>query len=892
MSLFESVLLGAQLSDSITMPSSRFFAFLLGGAALSLVLSTSASAEVLIDQQQLTGQGKTVAQQVYADVHQRPSPFGQMAMPTMLPNEPMVITSKGYGTKNSITTSAAKEPIALKPLPKWGMAAPAAPISTGERSAILLRPPSAARDVIHQLAQQSPVRSDAQQTADNSPLRLRPPAPIPPAPQFAQMQHTTAPAQYAIAPQPNTQVMAPMPQVAAMAPPPANTAIAAPVVPPQPQMQMAMNAAPVATAVPVSQMGQLRAEDVVALDFGSGESGKPVEQKKPEAQPVANIPPAAPVEKSKSDDVLPDVPTFMPPLEDEQPAPVKTSEASAVKETASAEPQFISPLIEGLPTDEDSSEDKTSTLAMMAPAAPATTRAKHEEPQTDAVKTADAPPAPKLDTPSFISAFDDAADTAPKVAETATDTIVAAAPKPEHVLPNIPAAPKAEPIAEPKLADAEKIEKAAEVGETHASADHAADAVVQSLKEPAASKENFAAATATPEQTQIATADIDWNADAKPKASKATKKAKAVKNNVTTVELSPEEKLQVALKEKAEADAKAQAEAQELIRKQEAEIARLKAETDAKAKAEADRLAQIQSEELARQQQEEIARIQAEADAKAKAEAERLAKAQAEEYARQQKEELARVKAEAEAKAKAEAEQLAKEQAEEAKKLADAQAEKIEKLAKAREEEIAQAKAEALEQAKADMEAEARAKAEAKIVADKKAADEAITERARQQLAAAREKLNADMPAVPTTPVERVNITEEPEKIKASGVETASLNSGAVSDAIASAEPAPLVQQTVLFKSGMSVLPSTANAVVKDLAQQAKNSRDAKIILSAYADGTSQASSSARRLSLQRAMLMRDALNKMGVAISRVEVRAQTAAPGDANPDRVDITLQ
>lgn len=874
------------------MPSSRFFAFLLGGAALSLVLSTSARAEVLIDQQQLTGQGKTVAQQVYGDVHQRPSPFGQAAVATILPDEPVVITSKGYGAQNSIANSDAKEPIALKPLPKWGMAAPAQPISTGERSAILLRPPSAARDVIHQLAQQSPLRSDAQQTADNSPLRLRPPAPIPPAPQFAQMQQMPVPAQYAAAPLPNTQVMAPMPQAVAMAPPPTTTAIAAPVAPaaaPQTQVQVAMNTAPVAAAaVPVSQMGQLRAEDVVALDFGSSESGKPVEEKKaPEAQPVANVPPAAPVEEKVPDDVLPDVPAFMPPLEDEQAAPVKTSEAPAAAKAASVEPQFISPLTEGLPTDEDSGENKTSTLAMVAPSSPAP-EIKSEEPKTDAVKTADAPPASEENTPSFISAFDDAVSTAPNAAESTAETIVAAAPKAEHVLPNIPAAPKAEPVGEPKLADANKLEKAAAVGETHASADHAADAVVQSLKEPEASKENFAAATAETKPQQIAANDIDWNADAKPVVDAAAEKAKAeeaekiklaeAEQAKVAAEAEAKAKIEAELKAKAEADAKAQAEAEALIRKQQEEIAQAKAEAEAKAKAEADRLAQIQAEELARQQQEEIARIKAEAEAKAKAEAEQLAKAQAEEMARQQEAELAQAKAEAQAQAKAEAEQLAKVQAEE---RAKAQAAAIEK-----------AKAEALAQAKAEMEAKAQAEAEAKIAADKKAADDAIAERARQQLAAAREKLNAEMPAVPTTPVERVSIMEEPEKIKTNGVETASLNAGAVSDAVVSAEAAPLVQQTVLFQSGMSVLPSNANAVVKDLAQQAKNSRDAKIILSAYADGSSQASSSARRLSLQRAMLMRDALNKMGIAISRVEVRAQTAAPGDANPDRVDITLQ
>jgi outer membrane protein OmpA-like peptidoglycan-associated protein len=79
---------------------------------------------------------------------------------------------------------------------------------------------------------------------------------------------------------------------------------------------------------------------------------------------------------------------------------------------------------------------------------------------------------------------------------------------------------------------------------------------------------------------------------------------------------------------------------------------------------------------------------------------------------------------------------------------------------------------------------------------------------------------------------------------------------------------------------------------VRQLAQQIKNSDEAKVVISAYADAAVQAGSGARRLSLQRAVLVRDALARQGVEISRMSVKAQTAEPGTINPDRVEVSVE
>lgn len=824
------------------MQSSRFFTFLLGTAAVSLALASTAHAEVLIDQQQLTGQGKTIAQQqFYDDVRARPSPFGNAPINANLPTEPMVI---GDASASSSHLPTAPKPIMLKPLPKWGLAAPAQPISAGGRTAILLKPPGSEK-LINQLASQSPVRKpQAVKTADNTLMRLRPPAPIP-AMQVAQSSLAPQTLKDPSAPQPNT--------------------------------QMAMNAAPVAAAVPVSQMGELRAEDVVALDMNALQGASPAAAVKA-AAPAAPLPAASPKpepvvaprsapEEDQDSDVLPEVPKFMPPLDG---APAQTSELkSAPAQTANAEPRFMSPLTEGLPVD----EDRDTKVAMAAPAAPLR-EPKRETPQIDTSKQVETlePELPKQ----------------------------AAASK--NMLPPLPAAPDAPPAPAAEAAgQAEKL-LAPEVATAHASPDQAADAVVSSLKEPV-EKQN----APVPVPVAEVEPDIEIKKDGSVHWKKDRIAAETIEKNTRIAEASQRTELMAqAEAEKLAAQKLAvQKIAQEEADKEERRLAEIKAKEEAEAKlaaeAEAKRLAEIKAKEDAEAKLIADAKAKAEAEAEAKRLAELKVQEEAERLARQESEKALAAKEAAEANAKLAAEEKAKaiaevEQKAEAEKLAKAQAEEA---LRAKEAEIAQARAE-LEAQKLAAAQAAQAEAAAKVEADA-AMKLAIEEKAKlleatvtkNKMAIANaepEMIKAE--AVPTEPVRRVNIIEPAKIAPKLEVKQASLSSGAMDAGSAAANTEPLTRETLLFSSGLSALPGNSDPVIRELAQQMKNNRDAKMTINAYADGASQTGAAARRLSLQRAMLMRDALNKQGVPVSRVQVRAQTAVVGESNPDRVEVIVQ
>jgi len=59
----------------------------------------------------------------------------------------------------------------------------------------------------------------------------------------------------------------------------------------------------------------------------------------------------------------------------------------------------------------------------------------------------------------------------------------------------------------------------------------------------------------------------------------------------------------------------------------------------------------------------------------------------------------------------------------------------------------------------------------------------------------------------------------------------------------------------------------------------------------AYAAGTPEDPSTARRLSLARALAVRSALIADGIASARIYVRALGAVAGDSEPDRVDLAV-
>jgi len=96
---------------------------------------------------------------------------------------------------------------------------------------------------------------------------------------------------------------------------------------------------------------------------------------------------------------------------------------------------------------------------------------------------------------------------------------------------------------------------------------------------------------------------------------------------------------------------------------------------------------------------------------------------------------------------------------------------------------------------------------------------------------------------------------------------------------------------TVTFGSDQSDLSSSSDAAIQKLARAAPNSDTTSFNVLAYAHGDPQDPSTARRLSLSRALAIRSALMAAGVPSTRVYVRALGDQGGKGPPDRAEITV-
>jgi len=92
------------------------------------------------------------------------------------------------------------------------------------------------------------------------------------------------------------------------------------------------------------------------------------------------------------------------------------------------------------------------------------------------------------------------------------------------------------------------------------------------------------------------------------------------------------------------------------------------------------------------------------------------------------------------------------------------------------------------------------------------------------------------------------------------------------------------------FTGASTRLSPDAKARLRDLAGQIAVAGD-RLQLKAYAGGTSETPSSARRLSLSRALAVRSFLIESGVRSTRIDVRALGRASDAGPPDRVDVVL-
>jgi outer membrane protein OmpA-like peptidoglycan-associated protein len=94
------------------------------------------------------------------------------------------------------------------------------------------------------------------------------------------------------------------------------------------------------------------------------------------------------------------------------------------------------------------------------------------------------------------------------------------------------------------------------------------------------------------------------------------------------------------------------------------------------------------------------------------------------------------------------------------------------------------------------------------------------------------------------------------------------------------------------FATGQTDLSPESMAAIKQLVAATPSGESATFNVQAYAPGTPDDPSTARRTSLSRAMAVRSALIAEGVASARIFVRALGAQHGNGPADRADVTVE
>lgn len=112
-----------------------------------------------------------------------------------------------------------------------------------------------------------------------------------------------------------------------------------------------------------------------------------------------------------------------------------------------------------------------------------------------------------------------------------------------------------------------------------------------------------------------------------------------------------------------------------------------------------------------------------------------------------------------------------------------------------------------------------------------------------------------------------------------------------VSDTAASAATTIAGGLRVTFGAGQTDLSAASAAAIADLVRGTPANDNTSFNVVAYAAGTPEDPSTARRLSLSRALAVRSALMAGGVGSARIYVRALGSATATAPADRVDLTV-
>jgi len=95
----------------------------------------------------------------------------------------------------------------------------------------------------------------------------------------------------------------------------------------------------------------------------------------------------------------------------------------------------------------------------------------------------------------------------------------------------------------------------------------------------------------------------------------------------------------------------------------------------------------------------------------------------------------------------------------------------------------------------------------------------------------------------------------------------------------------------LLFAPGEETLSDDAAEMLQPVVAALDENEDARLQLMAYAEGDSANASAARRLSLFRALKVREYLIDAGIRATRIDVRALGANVDEGPMDRVDVVM-
>ena len=108
---------------------------------------------------------------------------------------------------------------------------------------------------------------------------------------------------------------------------------------------------------------------------------------------------------------------------------------------------------------------------------------------------------------------------------------------------------------------------------------------------------------------------------------------------------------------------------------------------------------------------------------------------------------------------------------------------------------------------------------------------------------------------------------------------------------VAARPPADEQPNRILFTGGSDQLPEKAKETLRRIAGELSTGDELRVQLLAYAQGTPETASQARRLSLSRALAVRSYLIERGVRSTRMDVRALGNKVEGGPADRVDVVL-